>query len=457
MYRTKDIQKIESNLENIKSVAANEYKTYYEPTLKEISEVYKAITNYVIKNNKKIYGGFAQNLLIASKNPKDAFYKEIDGAYYNWPDIADIEFYSCTPLEDIIDLTEELYSLGFKYIEGVEGIHPSTYKIFVNFINYCDITYISKNIYDNLPIININGIKCVDPHFMTVDAFRVINDPMTSYWRLDKTIKRFQKLLEYYPLNTFKANNIKLITTIPDVLKFIRKHFIHKFKLIVVGFYAYNYYISKDNKKNILNQFPYYELISHELKKDAKHIYAYLVHKYGNKISVQEYYPFLEFTDKKIEFYYDNKLILRLFGNNNKCTVYNFSIKKHTHFGTYSLVLMYLFFNYYYAFINKDKYNIDLFSSLIHNLYHARNNYLNKHNITVLDQSPFKDFTYKCYGNPVDLVRESRINIIERKNKGKILKYRYNPSGKKGIVPNYIFDNISGNQIINIKNLIFKK
>ena len=35
------------------------------------------------------------------------------------------------------------------------------------------------------------------------------NDPMTSYWRLDKTITRFQKLISYYPLD--KPKNDKLV------------------------------------------------------------------------------------------------------------------------------------------------------------------------------------------------------------------------------------------------------
>ena len=37
-----------------------------------------------------------------------------------------------------VELTEELHSKGFKHVEGKEGVHPETYKIFVNFINYCD-------------------------------------------------------------------------------------------------------------------------------------------------------------------------------------------------------------------------------------------------------------------------------------------------------------------------------
>ena len=118
MYRIEDIEKINKNIDKIKDEAAKEYKTLYEPTLNEISKVYNSIKNYIRKKGRVAYGGFAQNLLIMKKNSDDSFYKVIDGAFYNWPDLADMEFYSPTPLADIIELTEELYSQGYKQVEG---------------------------------------------------------------------------------------------------------------------------------------------------------------------------------------------------------------------------------------------------------------------------------------------------------------------------------------------------
>jgi hypothetical protein len=271
MYRKEDIIKIEANLDKIKNDAAIEYKTVYEPTLIESSKVYKAIKDYIKKNKKIVYGGFAQNLLVGAKNKSDVFYKEIDEAYFNWPDIADIEFYTPTPIADVITLTEELHSQGFKYVEGAEGIHSETYKIFVNFENYCDISYIPVHIYNNLPVIDVDGIKCVHPHFMMVDAYRVLTDPMTSYWRIDKSINRFQTILKYYPIDQKNADKELFIkkSENEDVLKFIRKKIIHMSKFIAVGLYAYNYYAKKVSDKFIINV-PYYELITTELEKDAR-------------------------------------------------------------------------------------------------------------------------------------------------------------------------------------------
>jgi len=395
-------------------------------------------------------------MLIKIKNPDDVFYTEIDGAFYNLPDIADIEFYSPNPIGDLIALTEELYSQGFKHIDGKEGLHGETYKVFVNFDNYCDISYMPQNVFNNLPVVEIDGIKCAEPHFMLVDAYRVLTDPMTSYWRIDKSIKRFQKILKYYPIddkNYETPIQIKKFDN-ADVLKYVKK-FIKKSKLIVVGIYAYNYFAKKVSDKLIIDV-PYYELISTELENDGKYIYKHLTHKFGNKITTKEYYPFCEFLDRRIEYYYNGNLILKLYGNNYRCIVYNFSDKKKTHFGTYNLVMMYLFFEYYYNYINNNNQNADLLKKIIGKFYKLRNIYLTKKKITVLDESSFKDFTFKCYGFPLDVKRTALLEGLEMFKKGK-RKFKYNPSGKPGKTPNFSFANSSGNQIVNEKYLVLKK
>jgi hypothetical protein len=458
MYRIEDIEKINKNIDKIKDDAAKEYKTLYEPTLNEISKIYTSIKDYIKRKGRVAYGGFAQNLLIMKNNPDDSFYKIIDGVFYNWPDLADIEFYTSTPIEDVIELTEELLSKGYKNVEGKEGIHSDTYKIFVNFLNYCDISYIPTNVNNNIPIIEVDGIKCAHPHFMMVDTYRILTDPMTSYWRVDKSIKRFQKLIKYYPFDQTKANmKIELKSNDQSIIKLIRKKIVQKTKLIVVGFAAYNYYAKKESESNILKNIPFYELISTNFVRDAKNIMKFFNKRFPGKVTTKEYYPFYTFMDKKIEYYINNQLVLRLFGNNERCIVYNFSDKKKTHFGTFNLVMMYIYFNYFYYYVNRDKYNTELFLGLITKFYNLRNKYLDHHNLTVIDKSPFQDFTFKCYGIPTDPIRSSLLEGLEKKKQGKRMKFRYDPSGKSGKVPEFSFPNISGNQILNEKYFILKK
>ena len=49
MYRDEDIEKIKINMKDIINDAALEYKTNYEPTMKENADVYKVIKEYIKK------------------------------------------------------------------------------------------------------------------------------------------------------------------------------------------------------------------------------------------------------------------------------------------------------------------------------------------------------------------------------------------------------------------------
>jgi hypothetical protein len=276
---------------------------------------------------------------------------------------------------------------------------------------------------------------------------------MTSYWRLDKPLKRFPKLLKHYPLESNNALALESNDSSKDVVKFIRKKIIRKSKLVVVGFYAYDYYAKKESVKEVLGKLPFIEAITTDYKKDANHIYRHLKKKFGNNITVKEFSPFITFNDKRVEYYYNNKLVLRLYGNNMRCTVYNYSDKKKVHFGTYNLVFMYLLFSYYYAYINRNKGDTNNYMALLVRLQKIRNSYLDTHGFTVIDPTPFQDFTMKCFGTPVDSLRESRIEGAEQKKK----KFRYHPSGKPGKAPELNFSNTSGNQILNEKYLVIKK
>ena len=443
MFRNEDIENITENIDNIKNNAIMKFKDSYDPTIHENIEVYKIIQNYIKEKKRIIYGGFAQHLLIKHKNKTDGIYTELNGVCFNYPEIADMEFYSFEPLNDIVDLTNLLFNLKFKYIEARGAIHPRSYKIYVNTLNYCDFTYMPKNIYDNMPIINIDGFICCHPYFMLIDAYKILNDPLTSYWRLEKPIYRFQKILKYYPISKLeKKILIEVKPNINNVLKYIRKHFIYKKNVIVIGLYAYNYYIKKIHKKDMIN-INNYDIISIKFDKDYRKIYKKLKNKFKN-IRMVEYYPFYEYIGKSIEYYYNNILVLRVIDKYDRCTVYNYSEKKKTFFGTNNLVFMHLLFRYYYYYINKNKYFTDLYLELIQKFYHSKIDFLNKKQITVLDKSPFQDFTLHCLGKHIDLIRKSFIDGKQNLQNKKAFKFKHLPTGNNKNI-SWKYPDITGN------------
>ena len=75
MYRDEDIDKIQENINKIIDNSHNEYKKISEPTLSEVTKVYNAIKDYVIRTKKIAYGGFAQNTLLMNKINQILFIK----------------------------------------------------------------------------------------------------------------------------------------------------------------------------------------------------------------------------------------------------------------------------------------------------------------------------------------------------------------------------------------------
>ena len=440
MYRENDIELIKNNMDIIKDDAMKKRLEIIEPTIKEFKEVYAVILEFIKNKKRKIYGGYAQNHLIKIKKESDVFYKEID--------LADIEFYSYQPIEDTIELSDLLHSKKFKFVQGSEGVHNDTYKIFVNFINYCDITYMPKNIYDNMPIIEQNGFLYSHPHFMIIDAFRVYADPLTSYFRLDRTFYRFTTLIKYYPFD------LSLIKNIPqyekenkDTKKFIRHKILHDSQLIIIGHYAFNYLVKKIDKNLKVENCPYYQVISINYNEDKVKIGNFLRNNLKN-ITSKEFYPYFQFYDKHTEYYHDNNCILKIYGHNNRCIVNHFSDKKKVYFGTFQLIFLYLLVDYQYAYTRRDSIEKNNYIILITRLLKARENYLNTHNKTILDRTPFQEFTLQCLGSTEDPLRMSRLEERKKKESGKLIKFRYNPKGVPGKVPNYKYDNFSGNEIL---------
>lgn len=440
MYREEDIDILKLNIGDIQEKAFIIYKTNYEPTYEESKNVYKYILEFIKEKKRIVYGGYAQNLLIKIKNPEDAFYKDIQ--------TPDIEFYSFDPLTDLVNLCDFLYEKGFKYIQGSEGIHSGTYKLFINFINYCDISYMPKNIFDNCPIIKVDNLLITHPTFMYVDFFRVFTDPMTSYWRLDKSFFRYIKLYKHYPINF----DYKLEIENNPNLDIIRKKLLHNSDYIIIGNNAYNYYASKLDKNELINN-DYYEIIMDDYKNEIKKINNKLNNLFSNNITHKEYSPYFDFWDNKTEFFYNDKLLLRVYGNNYKCIVFKKSDKKKLKYGTHQLVLLYFLINYTYYLTNRNKAESDKYLYLFYKLNNIKNKYLEINNRTVLDNTPFQEFTFTCHGETMDTIRKA---MIERQTDKKN-KFKYIPSGKTISIPNYKFFNTSGNEILNEKYLVLKK
>jgi hypothetical protein len=473
IYNKYDSDLLQSNIEYILKDVKRLRDEKIEPYISEVKAIHKICLDFFTGLKRKIYGGLALHLLIKEKDPLVKLYDE--------DDIVDIDVYSYTPIDDLIELCNLLHDKGFKYVRAREAVHRETYTIYVNGKSYVDITYVPKNIFAKMPFKTIDGITTIHPYFMMIDFLRITTDPF-SYWRLfDQSKKAFERmsLLEkYHPL---PYNALSISTSVKpenlSILNFLI-NYIADNNLICVGLYTYNLFLvkAKNSSKSKftntdtieLRKFKYidpinYEIISDNYKEDAIKLIEILKEKYGDQITYKEYSPYFQFIGNSVNIYYNDNLVCTIYDNNKRCIPYNKVkdpvINKEIHIGTFSLVLMYIVIKIMWSrILNDDEMRIfnHQFAS---NLIEIRNIYYNLNpRANILSNDIFSDFKTQIRGIPLLPERERLVLGEERKKKNKAFMFSYDPVDGKLLteeeitkIKTFIFQNSSGNPIIHKK------
>lgn len=486
-YDESDYDLIMQQLPEIMKKAEKKASEILEPTIFEKRKTMDFVKDYIRKKGRKVYGGTAINELIMAKNPNDGIYDK--------DNFSDIEFYSPTPVLDLVELCDLLYKEGFNNPEGAEAQHEGTYKVFVNYApEYCDITYVPTHIYNGIRTIEIDGINYVDPHFIWIDQLRIFNDPMTSSRIWAKTFDREYKLLKYYPLEHFDK---KMSVPLPDQIirgyhDIIKKEFIRSpeiiNKVVLCGYEAYNFYvkIGLDDKNvekmarivdknikldNCIANVPFIDIVALDYKDVVTKLHTFLKSMVDDTrlLTSQEFFPLFQFRGYSIIFFYDNQPLIRVIDNNSMC-IPNFKLTSGVMVCTFQYIIMAMLINKFKSFLDRNK-DIDAnkniyfnYSMAISNLVKIRNYYLEAKKITVLDKSPFSEFKLSCVGTTMSFERQARLRRQLRIESGKNAMFRYKPEDffKKSEEDRgkfdpgkYKFSNTSGNIIIKKDNLRF--
>lgn len=318
LYTENDIALLDNEIDNLVDKIDREILTKYEPTRKEIDEYNQIVLDFIKVKKRKLYGGYAQNALVKAKQPSDAFYSE--------KDIPDIDVYSPDPINDAIELCNIFFEKGYKYVEAKEAIHAGTYKVFVNFQNVCDLSYVPKNIYHKLPFVEINGYNYVAPSFIMLDLYTIFTDPHFSAFRWKKVFSRIYLLQKYYPFHkatkSLPLNNIKNDPILNELTRRSFDFILQNDHIILYGDYVYNYllYESKMPQNNIFKYIPItkFECITEHYVEDANKLYN-LLHSYSDKVRLVEFYPFWTYLGYTSIIYYENTEIIRISNYNKKC------------------------------------------------------------------------------------------------------------------------------------------
>jgi hypothetical protein len=450
-------EKMDTILQNIKIFKKGNCLDISDTDIENIENI---IINYIKQKKRKIYGGYAMNILIKEKNKKEAFYEE--PICLNDP-LPDIDLYSPDPIKDIIEICNLLADKGYINVRASEAIHGDTYNISIDKQIYSQISYIPSNIYNKLPFIELNGIYIINPVIYKIDFFRMMVDPLQSYWRIEKQFKRFNIIEKYYPL----SKNIKQI-------KLEKNKYIHKFsnsilsflennnEIITVGFYSYNYYLLYANKNNFID-IPYYEVVSTNYIQTCMTLYN-ILKEIDNDIEVIEHYPFFQFIGFSAYFFYKNQLICIIYDYYKICLPYlnkksyNFSENKYNektiNISTFSLFVGFTLRRAIYGRVMEDVILKENSFSMVSHIIELRNEYYKKENKNIFDETIFQDFIINCIGKPLDVYKEKKEKIEERKRNKMKYTFNYDPSTDKNKNREiYNFANSSGNKINNPKNL----
>lgn len=476
LYTSKDVELVNDKIDDIIDKIEDKKLEILEPNKAEIMSINKIVMNYIKENRLKIYGGYAQNKLIVIKNPEDAFYDEND--------IPDIDVYSSEPLKDVVALCDILHKKGYKFVQGKEALHKETYKIFVNFADVCDISYVPKNIYHKIPFVTVDGINYTHPSFTYIDLYRMMTEPYFSNFRWQKIFPRLHKLQKHYPFNkaTKKLpdaynipSNDKLMVS--KINKLIYDEVKNKDNFIVIGQYAYNYLleesgIMRDNNlksKYQLIDIPFFQLVSTNYIPDTANMILTIKNNFPDmkdKITFTEFYPLWMFTGYSTVIYYNKTPVCHITSYNKRpvpiqrVTAKIFQNKtsktetgKYIQIGSFDYIFL---MNLITAFREKvamieEKYHYH--NIMTSHLVEMRNYYLKKNNKNLLDDTLFRSFVTDTVGEIVDVNREISLERDRKYKEGKLVIFKYNPAEPR-TPPDYKFANTSGNEIrkpINLK------
>ena len=476
LYTEKDKVIWESKVEKKLNIIDKDKQTKFTPTRTEIDKMTNIIMKYVKDNRKKIYGGFAQNKLIEIKNPKDAFYEK--------DQIPDIDIYSSTPIQDVINVCNLLHKEGIKHISGGEAQHVETYKIHAEFIAVLDITYVPSNVFNRIPFIEVDGIHYVKPWFMMLDMYKMLTDPYHSSFRWEKMFPRIMTVQKNYPFKNINQklvpywtpndnDNIKMVMT--SIFNFLKNNE----SVITIGHYTYNYLLNESkivgtNKYYNHYDIPYYQFVSTDYKNDSLKLYNLLKEQYSKMdVTLVEHYPLWSLYGYNNYISVNGTLVCHIIHYNKRCTTIkktiplrfsNNKVMNDTQVGGKSgsndfiqiasfdyMLLTTMSLSIKGRVIQDEKFEF-FYCNMTSMLVEMRNYYFNKQNKTMFDDTLFEEYLVTCTGESLDPNREMHLRnqyIFKQKRR----KFKYNPEDKyRETDNNYKFPNTSGNIINKIQN-----
>ena len=162
----------------------------------EIQKIIDIVETFLKKTKRMCYGGTAINNILP-----------VESQFYDKSvELPDYDFFSPDPVKDAKNLADIYYKLGFTEVEAKSGMHPGTFKVFVNFIPVADITFVPKALYKSIKKHSIvkAGIHYAPPDYLRMAMYLELSRPKGDTSRWEKVLKRLlllNKVIKFMIMN----------------------------------------------------------------------------------------------------------------------------------------------------------------------------------------------------------------------------------------------------------------
>lgn len=156
------------------------------------------IKKFIVDRGLIIYGGTAVDYALRLHG--DNIYPDEALA------LPDLDFYSPNSVADAYDLARILYTAGFTSARAINALYVITMRVDIGDNHFlADVSYVPPSIFETLPTITYEGMRCIDPIFQKIDfhsclAFPFDNPPReVIFEKWAKYVTRFNKMHHHYP------------------------------------------------------------------------------------------------------------------------------------------------------------------------------------------------------------------------------------------------------------------
>lgn len=189
--------------------------TTLDPAYNDLVIGIEIVKKFITEHQLIVYGGSAIDYALRLKGSNI------------YPDdmlqVPDLDFYSPNNVEHAYQLADLLYIQGYKEARAIAGMHAGTMRVDIMSNHFiADISYKPKEVFDKMPYLIYNDMRIIHPTFQRIDIHSSLSFPYDDvpreviFARWSKDIKRFNKLVDAYPISgeetkiAFNSMNIPL-------------------------------------------------------------------------------------------------------------------------------------------------------------------------------------------------------------------------------------------------------